>query len=901
MAGSLMWGSLTIPPAKSLNGTATKAAERQFSVAGARTIVPLVYGEDTFGWRVINVLKAADNTDALVQGVWCFAGDSVNDVKLNDLALPSGASITHYTGAQTSPDSLLVAAFAAQSITYADALTGFMYSVLRLPSALFGGELKLTARVRGRKLYDPRKDSTAGGSGSHRLATPSTWEWSACPALALGDWLSNTVYGAGQAVQWASVATVAAANDATVGSPAESRRTLGLAFVNQAGLQEMADTLRAYAGCFLLPEAAGIRLLADADAATAATFSHSAGEIAAMAPLTLRDLGNSPTAVEVFFTNTTTTPWSDDSAIASLPGAGSTLPWRLSTVRLPGVQRFSQAMREAVERLNKLTLQDLTTTVDVFDVGISLQMGDIVEVTHPIGITDKKFRTLGVDLVGPGRWRLQLLEHDPASYSDEVETEPTYSNSGTVISEADAGAGGISSYMIEIYQQRETQPATPVGGSYTFVGDVFVPPDLISGDPHWASVVALMRFNNSGANLAPGASLAVSGGASYSASVKKWGTHSLNVGGTSPGGGGTGKVESAGDVRLTGGDFTIEAWVYLNATPTVYAPIIGTYSDAAGTEVSLKVSNGDKLQALFVTSLGGYTTIEHGSTTFPMTTWVHVALSRTSGVYRLFQNGALLSTHTSTYAAATGQNYLLQMGNLGSPASLQMNGYIDDARVTVGVGRYSAAFTAPTEEFPASLEATSLWSRDQPTGTLVPTWASRYLAQTTTPAVAIDPLGPWAEPNKHVVDGAGGADSILATISEFEAAPTASRTRPGAGIYSPKYHTLVEATYTNTSGVDQFIDIAIDGGAVKTSGTGTVYLTAEFGTSSVNGTDADGDRIAYMEEVTSSPRRRTGVGSVTLAPSATVYASVAVVIAVSSGTIVATGRDCRVNLIVMPV
>jgi hypothetical protein len=40
---------------------------------------------------------------------------------------------------------------------------------------------------------------------------------------------------------------------------------------------------------------------------------------------------------------------------------------------------------------------------------------------------------------------------------------------------------------------------------------------------------------------------------------------------------------------------------------------------------------------------------------------------------------------------------------------------------------------------------------------------------------------------------------------------------------------------------------------------------------------------------------------VTLAPSATVYASVAVVIDVSSGTIVATGRDCRVNLIVMPV
>jgi hypothetical protein len=173
-------------------------------------------------------------------------------------------------------------------------------------------------------------------------------------------------------------------------------------------------------------------------------------------------------------------------------------------------------------------------------------------------------------------------------------------------------------------------------------------------------------------------------------------------------------------------------------------------------------------------------------------------------------------------------------------------------------------------------------------------------AYAATWAIEIAGTSAWSVPNKHVVDGAGGENNILATISEFEAAPTASRTRP-IGIYSPRYHTLVEATYTNTSAVSQFVDIAIDGGAVKTGGTGTVYLTAEFGTSSVNGTDADGDRIAYMEEVTTSPRRRTGVGSVTLAPSATVYASVAVVIDVSSGTVIATGRDCRVNLIVMPV
>lgn len=41
------------------------------------------------------------------------------------------------------------------------------------------GRPQFKAVVRGKLCYDPRKDSTvAGGSGSHRWATPSTWEWS---------------------------------------------------------------------------------------------------------------------------------------------------------------------------------------------------------------------------------------------------------------------------------------------------------------------------------------------------------------------------------------------------------------------------------------------------------------------------------------------------------------------------------------------------------------------------------------------------------------------------------------------------------------------------------------------------------------------------------------------------
>ncbi len=50
--------------------------------------------------------------------------------------------------------------------------------------------------VEGRKVYDPRLDSTNGGSGSHRYATSSTWAYSRNPSLCIRDFLINT-YGLG--------------------------------------------------------------------------------------------------------------------------------------------------------------------------------------------------------------------------------------------------------------------------------------------------------------------------------------------------------------------------------------------------------------------------------------------------------------------------------------------------------------------------------------------------------------------------------------------------------------------------------------------------------------------------------------------------------------------------------
>lgn len=52
------------------------------------------------------------------------------------------------------------------------------------PELFPGGVPRLLFEVKGAKLYDPRLDDTAGGTGSHRENDSTTWEWSENAALA---------------------------------------------------------------------------------------------------------------------------------------------------------------------------------------------------------------------------------------------------------------------------------------------------------------------------------------------------------------------------------------------------------------------------------------------------------------------------------------------------------------------------------------------------------------------------------------------------------------------------------------------------------------------------------------------------------------------------------------------
>jgi hypothetical protein len=189
--------------------------------------IPVVYGKRQVGLtRVFVESSGADNQYLYVAGVLCEGGGSgitaIDEVYVDDKLVTFDGSLTdgtirgvssgdanYYKGGESlisiqsffgldnqSASSLLDE---TTNWTSDHKLSGLAYVALRFKwnQDAFNGLPEVRVTVRGKKIYDPRLDSTKGGSGSHRQDTASTWAYSANSSLVLLDYLRNTRYGKG--------------------------------------------------------------------------------------------------------------------------------------------------------------------------------------------------------------------------------------------------------------------------------------------------------------------------------------------------------------------------------------------------------------------------------------------------------------------------------------------------------------------------------------------------------------------------------------------------------------------------------------------------------------------------------------------------------------------------------
>ena len=182
--------------------------------------------------------------------------------------------------------------------------------------------------------------------------------------------------------------------------------------------------------------------------------------------------------------------------------------------------------------------------------------------------------------------------------------------------------------------------------------------------------------------------LETAGNAQVSTTQAKFGTTSMSLDGT-----GDYLRPYSADPNIFAfgtGDFTIETWAYFNSVtgqPFIYD------GRGATTTPTIYIFNGTIYYYVNATNAITGSTLSTGQ-------WYHIAVSRSGTSTRMFVNGTQVG---STYSDST--NYTNTAGRpvIGVESGLAsgyLNGYIDDMRVTKGVARYTANFTAPTAPFP---------------------------------------------------------------------------------------------------------------------------------------------------------------------------------------------------------
>lgn len=212
------------------------------------------------------------------------------------------------------------------------------------------------------------------------------------------------------------------------------------------------------------------------------------------------------------------------------------------------------------------------------------------------------------------------------------------------------------------------------------------------GDPDFASVISLTHLEGPNASTTVtdqigSKSWTASGGAQIQTGQFKFGSSSLYCSASAA------RILSAtnaGDAFGTG-DFAIEFWYRPDSTTTTQI-LFDTRASGSDVAPAIYISGGS---LRYFTA--GADRITGGS--FTNGVQRHIALARVSGTTRLFIEGTQVG---SSYTDSNNYiNQIMALGNAsygtpGNPAA----GFLDELRVTKGVGRYSANFTAPSSAFP---------------------------------------------------------------------------------------------------------------------------------------------------------------------------------------------------------
>ena len=149
-------------------------------------------------------------------------------------------------------------------------------------------------------------------------------------------------------------------------------------------------------------------------------------------------------------------------------------------------------------------------------------------------------------------------------------------------------------------------------------------------------------------------------------------------------------------------DFTVETWVYVTAEAGYGNTIVrnnnGSWASNGWTFHSDHPSSQSKF-SFWVYNIVSDGPIVESTTSVSLNTWYHVALTRSGSTFRLFVNGTLEDSYSSSSSVDSNSSAAAYIGGSSTNDSYALTGYLDELRVTKGVARYTSNFTPQTREF----------------------------------------------------------------------------------------------------------------------------------------------------------------------------------------------------------
>jgi hypothetical protein len=378
------------------------------------SIIPIVYGgpERVTGMPYI-VCMGYNGWTLVACYILCEGEVSLIDsIELNDAAPPTGCTFRIYYGTQTQAvDDILSGSIPG----FAEAMPGTAYIVAMFQPGALKAFPKLTARVVGLKIPDPRTGNIDG------------WD---NPALILAHFMQTYAH---RTVNTQSVKDAADWCDVLVGGQRRTYLTITLAEAQD--VENWIEVLRGYLPAWVVQKDGEWYIVPDQPSAPVLDYNADTDAYVDGAQpmvLTKRGVRDVPNMVEVQYTDTTVKPWTTKKALAQLPNLGVG-ERRRTSLSMPGIRSYAQAMRFAVERLNHYTLENIEGEISVFDDGVQIVPGDIITITDSaLGWSAQPVRVLRTQERDNGRWQVQFRIYDAGAYATGVPATPPATSGSTL-------------------------------------------------------------------------------------------------------------------------------------------------------------------------------------------------------------------------------------------------------------------------------------------------------------------------------------------------------------------------------------------------------------------------------------------------------------------------------------